>query len=189
MFSRRQLLATTALLPLASCAAPTPNPTPNVCPVPTNVLDDIQAVAAGLNTMLPYLTFITDDLRAQVSGWITQAVGIVDSIKAACTGGGDVNSLVQNFAVVVQKILSALSSGGVELPIWISGAVAAISALMPIILAYLGVTSRHMTSREEEVKARNTLLTLRPVPNTRTYHHGRSRMHAHGHTLHVPSHR
>lgn len=148
MFSRRHLLITGAMLPLAACAAPATPVTPVPVPVPPTdgtPLQRAQAIAQAVFVAVgPLVTVAAAAGRVSASTaarWASEAqqvARIASDVLAAVSQDGAAVSF-RSLSPAVNVLLADLSASQGLLPEDAKTTIASIQFIMPIALSILGV--------------------------------------------------
>jgi hypothetical protein len=153
---RRNLILTTALLPVACSTAPTPTPEPKPNPW-QSVSFDVTLLVSGLKVLLPFI--VTPATSDRYSGYIDDIAKIAQALLAA-QDANSAKSLVQQAIADVQAVIGNLPAN-VKLPSSVQTALAAISALMPVIEAAVGLFGAPRRSSMSPEQARAVLRSMR----------------------------
>lgn len=132
MFTRRMLLTTLALAPLAACNT-----------TPAQAQTDINLIATALQTEGPVLLSITGlnpAAQTQISGYITTAVAAAQALSGIVLAPG---SAPTTFTTSVNDLLKFLATPAISalIPANIGQIISAVGALLPLVMAALGITS------------------------------------------------
>jgi len=123
--SRRTLLATASLIPLAACAGATADL--------SQVITDVGLIASGLQGALPSLVGSAGaSVIAQITGWIADLQPIAAAIGGVTTVAG-AQPLVTQIETILNSIVSLAAT--FTLPTPFGPALAAAAVLLPIIEA------------------------------------------------------
>lgn len=115
--------------------------------LPQTVLTYIQRIAEAVSKIVGDLgSFLPAGIVSKIKTLADEVAALAGQISGA--SGGSLSGLVQNFVSVVETIISTLTGSGISLPGWLSPVLSAVEALLPLILAAIGVATprRHMTA-------------------------------------------
>lgn len=130
--NRRELLATTALLPLVACAS--------TGGTLSQAISDVQTIASGLAGVLPQLGAVTG-IPASIVG---QAGGIISKIQSIASAMAGVVSTaaaqgaVQQLETLVNGLIAAVAPFVAAVPV-VGQVFAAAAVLLPVIEAAVGL--------------------------------------------------
>jgi hypothetical protein len=139
--TRRQLLRTSALIPvaaLAACGGLAPVVAVVTDPAVGALLTALKPWIDGLGVLPAWLTSAAVDpaVIAKVTGWIGQIVSIAGQVGGVTSIGGAV-PLISSLAKIFGDVLAALPAG--TLPTNIAQLLAAAETYLPTILAIVGM--------------------------------------------------
>lgn len=139
MYSRRSLLKTTALFPVAAVAG-CATAGQWLDPTLAQVVADVKTVAAGVQAILPNvasLAGISQDVVNTVTGIINDVVGVASQVAGAATEAA-AKPLVQKLASYISALAAAV--GAIPgLPPMVQMVIAAAEVLVPAIAQVLGI--------------------------------------------------
>ncbi len=143
--TRRRLLITTALVPLAACGGvvtPNPNPTPGPSGDLSVLIGEVSDLTAGLvDKLLPLLGTVADlspETAAKIRGGAATTQALAGQV-AEVLSIDDAKPLVQQIGPIALQIVSALA-GLPGMPLEVSLLLSAVSVLVPIITNMVGLS-------------------------------------------------
>lgn len=138
--TRRHLLMTTALIPIAACAQLAPVISVVTDPKVAAILAALKPWIDGLGVLPAWLTGIaTPETVARVAGWIAQLNDIAGQIGGV-TSVGSAIPLLKLLAPILSNIMAALPAG--TIPANISSLLTAAVTYLPTILMIAGLFMR-----------------------------------------------
>lgn len=134
MLTRRELMATTALMPLAACAGTTPSA------ALIQAIQDVQTIAAGLAGVLPGLGSIPGIPATVVgkAGSIISEIQAVAQQMAGVTTTAGAQGSVQQLETLLNTLVAAVAPFVAAVPV-VGQVFAAAAVLLPVIEAAVGL--------------------------------------------------
>lgn len=147
--SRRSLFATVstviAAVALAGCDVFT-QATTQISGDAQQITDDVNAVAAGLNGLIPNVTGITSaansivtDIKAGVTKIQGFAASVTSAVKTGVQAAGPYINAALGVVGTIGGDITGLSSAGVTVPTWITDVISAAKVVLPAALSLAGV--------------------------------------------------
>jgi len=143
--TRRRLLATTALVPLAACGGgvtPNPNPTPGPSGDLSVLIGEVSDLAAGLVDrlfpLLGTLAGLSTETAAKIREWAETIQALAGQVAGVLSVDG-AKPLVQQIGPIALQIVGALA-GVPGMPFEVSLLLSAVSVLVPVIMKMVGLS-------------------------------------------------
>lgn len=158
MLTRRALLRSTALIPVAvvlnGCGTNIPGQVATVTGIGAQVVADLQGLAPALQNAFPSIAkALSSDAGDKVQGYLSQLAGLAAGINASMPTTS-AQPVVQQIAGVVQQIAGV--AGPLLPPPW-GIAITAVSALLPVAMAAVGLLTAPQAGGMTPAQARAAL--------------------------------
>jgi hypothetical protein len=156
-FSRRALLRTTVLVPVA--VAVTACGSTNGGPSLSQLAQDVQTLAAGVGAILPLISNLSG-ISGSIMSTVQSALADINEVAAAVGAGGSTIT-VANLSTDVGTILKVLTGSGVTVPSTVTTILQAAMALLPTILSAAGVALSGLAAAAPTMSAEQARAALR----------------------------